>query len=73
MADESAPQFLGIHIHILGKEDHDGRPNIVGSDLHVPVLVISSIECIKESIIYSLVQVTTFFVAVNLLYLLASP
>lgn len=44
------PQLLSIIIDILGEVEHNGDPHIVGSNLHITMVVVRAEESAQETI-----------------------
>jgi hypothetical protein len=42
VAYESISELFGVVIDVLGEVEHDGDPNIVGSDFHIAVVVVGA-------------------------------
>ena len=51
MAHKGSPEFLCVVVDVFGEVEHDDDPDIVGSDLHISVVVVCLEEGTKEAIV----------------------
>lgn len=73
MLNESISQSFRVLYCIFRKVDHDGEPNIIGSNFDVSVIDVGVIKGLKESIFMLVAKMTALLIKDDIVDLAFSP